>query len=155
VTSRITKWWGVIALAAMAVLAAGIGQSSHGHTILAKAGLAEVPASYTSLAFLQPQSLPNQLTSERESVDVSFVITNTSSTPRDYQWSVSLITEQRAAVTAKGNVSVAAGQKADVIRLAAISCRRGRVHIVISLAHPAEGIDAWSACLPEKVKPKK
>jgi hypothetical protein len=150
VTSRIAKWWGVIALAAIIVLAAGFGQSSPGHTILVKVGLAEIPASYTSLAFLHPQSLPDKLSSKQESVDVSFVITNTSSAPRDYQWSVSLATNQRAAVAAKGNVSIAGDHRADVFRFAAVSCTQGQVHIVISLAHPAESIDAWSACLPEK-----
>ena len=80
-------------LIAAFILAAGVGQTSFGHEILGKAGLFEEPASYTSLAFLHPGSLPEQLTPERLSpkqatAGFSFIIRNAGDTPHDYQWSV-------------------------------------------------------------------
>ena len=141
---RMSRWRGVVALIAVIVLAAGVGQTSFGHEILGKAGLFEEPASYTSLAFLHPGSLPEQLTSRP--VTVSFIIRNAGDTPHDYQWSVSLIQGQQTRQIAAGTARVASGNGTAITRAAAISCTQGQVQIAVTLAHPAEHIDAWLAC---------
>jgi hypothetical protein len=141
---RTSRWRGVVTLIAAILLAAGVGQTSLGHEILGKAGLFEEPASYTSLAFLQPGSLPEQLTSKP--VMVSFIIRNASDTAHDYQWSMSLVQGQQTRQIAAGTARVASGNGTAITRAAAISCTQGQVQIVVSLAHPAEHIDAWLAC---------
>ena len=150
---RTMKYWRMIALVVIVILIAGIGQTSLGHSILRKAGLFEAPASYTSLAFLHPQSPADQPGLKRTTVDVSFVINNAGGIPRDYQWSVTLAQGRRTHDVAAGSVRIASGRGATITRSAQISCAQGQVRIVVSLASPAEFIDAWTACPPLR-KPK-
>lgn len=139
------RWRGLITLIAVIALATGMGQTSLGHAILAKVGLFE-EASYTSLAFLRPQTLPKQLSSRQATVVVPFVIHNASGIATDYHWSVALVQGQRTRHVAAGNVRVASGRGASITRSATISCTRGQVRIVVSLERPAESIDALTAC---------
>jgi hypothetical protein len=145
------RWQGMAALVAVVALVAVLGQTSAGHAVLRKAGLYEEPTSYTSLAFLHPQSLLKQLPSKRASVDVSFVIHNAGSNPRDYQWSVLVLQGQRTRQVASGSVRIASGRAAPITRSATISCTRGQVRIVVSLTRPAaESIHAWMACFSRR-----
>lgn len=147
---RRSTWRGVVILIAAVILAAGVGQTSFGHEILGKAGLFEEPTSYTSLAFLHPGSLPEQLTSNQATVGVSFTIRNTGATPHDYLWSVSLVQGQQTRHVAGGSAQIASGHGTAITRAARISCTQGQVRIVVSLAHPAEYIDAWLTCEPRQ-----
>ena len=139
----------VAALVAIVVLALGVGQTDLGHAALRKAGLLEDPPSYTSLAFAQPQSLPERLHTRLSIVKVSFVIHN-SGGPGDYQWSVLLAQGGSARRVSEGNVHVAPGHGASITRFEDILCPRGPVQIVVSLARPAEQIDFSAACPPAK-----
>jgi hypothetical protein len=136
----------MVFLAALIVLAAGIGQTSVGHAILRETGLYEVPTSYTSLAFLQPQSLPKQLASRRASIFVSFVVRNVNGASRDYQWSLVLDQAQQSRHVAAGRARVASGHGITISRSVEIVCSRGRVRIAVTLVRPAESIDAWATC---------
>jgi hypothetical protein len=147
---RGTRYWGAMALVAVAILGAGIGQTSLGHTILRKAGIAGEPTNYTSLAFAHPQALRTQLGSRPANVDVSFAVQNTGDAPRDYQWSVSLVQGRYTRDVAAGSVRIASGHGATITRSAKSSCTQGKVRIVVSLAKPAESIDAWIACSPPR-----
>lgn len=143
---RAPMWRGLVTLTTVIVIIAGLCQTSFGHTILGRLGLYEGPTSYTSLAFLHPQPLFSQLTPQRPIADVSFVIHNTSSAARSYQWSVSLIQAKRTSRVAAGTVRIASGGEISVSRSARISCARGRAQIVVSLARPAELINTRTAC---------
>ena len=143
---RAPQWWGVAALVAVIAAVAGMGQTRDGHSILQKAGLFAEPTSYTSLAFQQPQALPEQLPHKRANVDVSFVIHNAGNAPRGYQWSVRLVQGGHTHLVGSGGVRVGSGRAAAITRLTEISCTRGMVRIVVNLARPAEFIDAWTAC---------
>lgn len=142
---RMMKHWGMIALIVIVTLAASVGQTSLGHSILRKVGLFEGPTSYTSLAFLHPLS-PADL--KRTKVNVSFVINNAGGIPRDYQWSVTLAQGRGTRDVAAGSVRIASGRGATITRSAPIFCVQGQVRIVVSLASPAEFIDARTACPP-------
>jgi hypothetical protein len=145
VLHRLAGWPGVVAIVAVAAVVAGMCQTRVGHVMLRKVGLFEESANYTSLAFLHPQSLPKQLESKRANVRVSFVIRNAGGKPRDYQWSV-LLVQGTHTRRVDGGIRVAARGAATITRSAEISCTRGRVRIVVSLARPAEFIDAWTVC---------
>jgi len=145
VPHRAMKWRGAIALVAVMMLAAGIGQTSAGHAMLRKAGLFEAPASYTSLAFQDPRSLPLQVSRPRAAVPVSFMIHNSTGVSRNYQWTVQL-GQQTVTSVASGNVRLAAGHGRSITRTAQISCTQKLVRIAVSLADPAESIDAWVTC---------
>jgi hypothetical protein len=145
VSHRKARWWGVLLLIVVVMLAAGIGQTRPGHAILEKVGLFKEPASYTSLAFMHPTSLPVQLMS-KQAAAVSFIIRNNSGISSDYQWSVSLVQGQRVRRVAAGRISVISGHATAITSSARISCAQGKVRIVVSLVKPAEHIDAWTAC---------
>jgi hypothetical protein len=145
------RWRGLAALAAAAVLAAGVGQTGAGHAILRSAGLLSEPSGYTSLAFTDPQALPEQLAAKRTDVGISFVVRNSTPASHDYQWSVVLVAGQQTRRLAGGTVRVAPGRAAVIARSASISCSRGRVQMVVGLARPAESIDAWAACLSKEL----
>lgn len=141
------KWRGTLAVLVLFVLAAGIAQTSAGHSLLRKAGLFEQPVSYTSLAFQHPQS-PPQLTSRRAAVPVSFVIANAGDTPRTYQWTLSLVEGTLTRRLATGSIRLASGRRAALSQVAHVVCTQQQVGLVVSLAHPAESIHAWAACPP-------
>jgi hypothetical protein len=146
VLHRLAGWWGAVALIAGVAVAATLAQTSAGHAMLRKAGLFEAPESSTSLAFMQPRSLPEQLGSARATVRVSFVIHNAGGPSRDYQWSLLVAQGGQTRRVNEGAIRVASGQTAAVTRSAEIFCTRGQVQIVVNLARPAESIDAWTAC---------
>jgi hypothetical protein len=146
VSNRMVRWRGAVTLIAVIALAFGVGQTGPGHAILRKTGLLKEPASYTSLAFLHPQPLPPQLRSRKATVGVSFAIHNSGGTAHDYQWSVTLIQAQHTHTVAAGVARVPARGGMAITRSARISCTRGKVKIVVSLARPAEFVDAWTAC---------
>jgi hypothetical protein len=146
VSHRIVRWRGLVALVVVVMLAAGIGQTNFGHAILRKAGLFEEPTSYTSLAFVHPQSLREQLSTKRANINVSFVIYNSGGAARDYQWSVLMVQGGHTSPVAAGSARVASERGTALTRSAKIFCTRGRVQIVVRLARPAEYIDTWTAC---------
>jgi hypothetical protein len=144
------RWRGVVVLAGAVLLAVGLGQTAAGHAILQRAGLFEKPASYTSLAFDRPQSLPEQLGSRRAKVPLSFVINNVGSASRDYQWSVQLVQGRTPRRIAAGSVRITSGHVATIASTVDISCARGKVRIIVSLAQPDESIDAIMSCSSRK-----
>jgi len=143
---RTAKWPGLISLVAVVLLAAGIGQTSAGHTVLREAGLFEQPTGYTSLAFQYPQAPIEQPTSNQADIAFSFVIHNAGSTPESYQWSVLLVQGSHTSRVAAGILRLASGQETALTRPAKISCTQGEARIVISLARPTESIDALTTC---------
>lgn len=147
------RWWGLAGLIAAAVTAAGVAQTSAGHSALARAGLFEEPATYTVLAFRAPQSLPEQLPSRHSDQDVSFVLRNVSGHSRSYQWSITVLRDGRSRRVAAGGIRVAAGSNATVARRVATSCVDGRLRVAVNLSSPAESIDYWTACAPGKGSP--
>jgi hypothetical protein len=119
----------------------GVGQA-----VLKNAGLAGSPGIYTSLAFLKPQSLPTQIGRTGTSVNVAFVIHNATTISRDYQWSLLLLEDKHNRRITAGEIRVQPGQEASVNRTIKISCQKGQARINVSLAQPAEHIDAWIIC---------
>lgn len=128
------------------VVLAGVLQTSAGHAMLRAAGLSREPTGYTSLSFLHPQSLPEQLTPAQGTTVTSFAIHNATSVTHGYHWSVSLVYRGRTHRVHAGSVHLAPGRRAEFTQSIAITCTRGRVRIVVSLESPAESIDTWLAC---------
>lgn len=150
VLHRAVRWWALATFVAVVVLAAGIGQTTAGHAVLREAGLFEAPASYASLAFQDPRRLTETLPSGRAEASVSFVIRNMGRTAGDYQWSMVLVQGSRTSLVAGGSAGLAPGRETAITRSAKIVCTQGQVRIVVSLARPAEHIDAIMACLPHR-----
>jgi hypothetical protein len=148
---RLAKWRSALVLAAVISLAAAISQTSAGHAVLRTAGLFKQPATYTSLAFADPQSLTENVSSgQTTTVAVAFVIENAGRSSRDYQWTMQVTQGSKSSQVASGNVTIASGRQAAITRSARISCAPGQVRVVISLADPAELIDALAACQPKQ-----
>jgi len=148
---NIGRWRGTVALIAALVVAAAIGQAVIGRTVLRKAGLINVPAGYTSLAFTAPQSLPEQMSPAQKTHAVSFVIRNAGDSVRHYRWSVLLAQDAQARRVDTGEVRVRPGHAVPITRSEKFSCVRGtRIRIIINLARPSEAIGAWAACRSSK-----
>jgi hypothetical protein len=138
----------LVAIVAAAAVAAGLAQTSAGHSLLRRAGLYAEPAHYTSLAFIDPQSLPTHLSPAPTRVSVPFAVTNTSAGPRSYHWSIALDRAGHTDRLAAGQVGVPAGDRATVTRTVAASCATGQARMTVQIAAPAESIDFWLACWP-------
>lgn len=147
---RTARWRPAAAALILVALAASLGQTSTGHAILRAAGLFEEPTSYTSLAFQDPQSPQENLFHEHNTVPVSFVIRDTGANPGDYQWSILVDQGSRTLRVASGSVRLISGRQATITRYAKITCAQKRVRIVVSLARPAEFIDALASCPPRR-----
>jgi hypothetical protein len=136
----------LLIIVAAAALAAGLAQTSTGHFLLKQAGLYAAPASYTSLAFIDPQSLPTHLSPAPTRVSVPFAVTNTSADSRSYQWSIVLERGGRSYRLAVGEVRVPAGDRGTVAGTVTASCATGQARMTVQVAAPAESIDFWLAC---------
>lgn len=136
----------LIALFGGVVVLASIFQTSVGRAILRTAGLSQGSPGYTSLSFLEPKSLPEQLESTRSMVEAPFVILNATNTKRDYTWSISLIRQGQVDHVYTGSVKLASGGKAEITRSVTIKCTGGQIRLVVSLEQPAESISALMAC---------
>jgi hypothetical protein len=142
------RWRGLIILIGGVIVLASVFQTSVGHAILRAAGLSPEPTGYTSLSFLHPQSLPEQLKRAHGTTVTSFAIHNATSSTHDYRWSVSLVHRGRIRRVRTDNVRLAPGRETEITQSIAITCTRGRVRVVVSLESPAESIDTWMACRP-------
>jgi hypothetical protein len=147
----ILRWRGIAALATIAAVAAGIGQTNVGHAMLRKVGLIERSTGYSALAFHRPTFyLPEYqqvtLGQKQTSFLVPFTIVNASGAPHNYRWSMLVIQEGRARREHAGSVHLLPGNQAERSPVAMISCPLGRARIVVSLNRPAETIEAWTAC---------
>jgi hypothetical protein len=138
----------LVTMVAGAALAAGLAQTSAGHRLLGQAGLYEQPASYTTLAFIDPQSLPTQLSAAPTRVSVPFAVTNTSGGPRSYHWSIVLDRAGHSSRLAAGEVRVPAGDRGTVAGTVTASCATGQARMTVQIAAPAESIDLRLACSP-------
>jgi hypothetical protein len=135
-------------MVAAVALVAGLAQTSVGHSLLQGAGLYDQPASYTSLAFANPQSLPTQFSRSATSVHVSFTISNASTNSRTYQWSIVFDRAGRTYRLAAGTARVPAEGHVTVSRTVRASCSSGQARMTIGLAAPAESIHFLAACSP-------
>ena len=143
------KWWSALFLVAALSASAGVAQTSVGSSLLREAGLSQSSASYTSLAFTDPQELPEQLMARHATIHVSFVIKNMSGTSRTYGWSVLLIrTGHNKRLV--GYAKIRAGEESTVRTMLRFSCVDGRFHVVVKLAMPTESIGFWTDCWPSK-----
>ena len=136
----------ILAVIAAAALAVGLAQTSAGHSLLQAAGLYEEPASYTSLAFTHPQSLPTHLSPAPTRVNLSFTVSNASADSRTYHWSMVLDRTGHTDRLAAGIVRVPAGDRATVSRTVRASCAGGQARMTVELTAPAESIDFLAAC---------
>jgi hypothetical protein len=136
----------LIALIGGVVVLASIFQTTVGRAMLRTAGLSQGSPGYTSLSFLEPKSLPEQLESESSTVEASFVILNATNTKRDYTWSIVLIRQGQANHVYTGSVDLTSGGKAEITRSVTIRCTGGQIRMVVSLEQPAESISALMAC---------
>ena len=127
---------------------AGLAQTPPGHRLLRDMGLSQAPAAYTQLYFASPRTLPATLTSPAATAAVPFEIRNTSSAPRNYQWSITLVRGGKTEQLASGSAQVLAGGAVSVARTVRFSCAPGRVRVETSLASPRESIGFWATCQP-------
>jgi hypothetical protein len=137
-----------VAIVAAIALAAGLAQTSVGHSLLRGVGLYGESGSYTSLAFTNPQSLPTSLSSHPTPVRMSFAISNASAEPRSYRWSIELKRAGHIYRLATGEVEVPAGNRASVARIVKASCVDGQARMMVQVAAPTESIDFLMACAP-------
>lgn len=143
---RLAKWHELGAVIALVAATAGIGQTGIGHAALQKVGLLGPPPNYTSLSFLHPQSLPEQVTTARTNVDASFIIHNMASSPNNYHWEVFLFQGKRERRLDQGSIAVGPEHIAVLTQHVDITCASGKVRVVVRLTHPAEYISAWAVC---------
>lgn len=137
---------GWLVLVAGIVLTVGIGQTSFGHSMLQKVGLYKQPTGFTSLAFVNPQSLPERLKTNRTVIEISFVVSNRENTTKDYHWALSWVQAGHTQRIADGVISIKSGRSTIITHPAKIFCTQRQVKIIVSLEIPAEHIDALTAC---------
>ncbi len=142
------RWRGLIILIGSVIVLASVFQTGAGHAMLRTVGLSRGPAGYTSLSFLHPLSLPEQLGTAHGNVVTSFAIRNATGSTHDYHWSIALVGRDLIRRVHTGSVRLAPGRAADVTRSVAVTCTQGAVQIVVSLESPAESIDTRIACRP-------
>jgi hypothetical protein len=146
----VARWWGTGALVALVLIVAGFAQTSSGKSYLQRISVFGAPASYTTIAFSKPQSLPTQLVSKRAIIPISFVVGNHSNRTRSYQWSIIVVQAKHSRRIATGPTTMPAQAEVAVSRAVEITCVSGRVQIAVQLRNPAESIDFWSTCWRER-----
>lgn len=130
----------------MLLIFVGVSQLSLGRPWLRDVGLTSTVGSYTALAFQNPQSIPTHLKTARTRLNVDFTITNASAEAQQYKWTLLVIQGKDTRRAGTGTAYAAAGQTTPVADPIEIECRNGQLQMIISLAKPAEHIDAWMTC---------
>jgi hypothetical protein len=146
VLHRMSTWPALAALITILLLGLGVSQMAVGQGVLKRTGLVGSSDSYTSLAFLDPQSLPTQIGHTGTEINVSFVIRNATIASRKYQWTLILAQGKHSSRISTGELRVQAGREASVNKAIKISCQKGQVRINVSLTQPAQHIDTWMTC---------
>lgn len=141
-------WPPLAAVGVLAVAAVGMAQTSFGHSVLGDAGLYQQPQPYTALAFTNPQSLPQQISSAPQAIRMSFTIGNASADTRVYRWSVTVQSSAQSRSVAAGKVRVGHHSQAKVATEVTASCSGGQATVRVKLVSPAESIDFQAACSP-------
>jgi hypothetical protein len=139
-------WRGYIVLIALVLAGAAAAQSGAGHKILLDTGLAEAPASFTSLSFRDPNQLPLQLPYTRVSIGISFDIANSGRLAHTYQWRLLLVRGRKTSQLETGAALVQGSTSVSLHRVARIDCARGKVGLEVQLQEPTESIQAWLTC---------
>lgn len=148
---RLGGWRSVAALVVVTALAAGIGQTGAGHSLLEKAGLIQRPTGYTALSFERPAK-PLLVTSpgKRAHYALTVNIQNTNTTSRHYRLSVLLVHRPgHAQRIASRPIAVGPGKTASIPRSGKIICEPGKnVEFIVQLVgtRSAEAIHAWTTC---------
>jgi hypothetical protein len=140
------KRWSAVGLVALVLAVVGVAQTGAGQSLLRAAGLAGPPPGYTALSFTNPAQLPTQLYSREALLDASFMIRNSSTAARRYDWQIFAAWNGRTRRLAGGQATVAAGRTGQVSRDVLASCASGQLQIVIKLAEPRESISYWATC---------
>lgn len=134
----------VVSVSLLVVL--GICQLSFGRSLLKLIGLTSTVGSYTALAFQHPQGIPVQLKTAHTIVNVNFAISNASAEVQHYKWNVSVLQGKSVRRPYSGIAYVAPGGKTLITENVKIVCQSGQIQVVVSLAQPAEHIDALMIC---------
>jgi hypothetical protein len=127
---------------------AGLSQTAAGRSVLHGLGLYENPASYTSLYFGDPDSLPERLESEQATVNIYFIVRNASDKPQAYRWSILVERNGKLQKAISDNVQVSSGHATAISRSVTATCTGGRLNFIVSLASPVLSIGFWSDCSP-------
>jgi hypothetical protein len=128
------------------LLLVGICQSPPGRSILKAVGLIGSPTSFTAIAFAKPQSLPVQLASPHTKLDLSFTISNDTSNMQDYQWTVSVVADNKSTLASNGYIQLAPNGAVTVARDINIVCKAGQAEVTVGLKNTNEHVDAWMTC---------
>ena len=143
---RTARGRGLAVLILVLLVAAGVCQTSVGEAVLRKVGIIGAPPIYTSLSFVRPHSLPEQLRAKRSNVIISFQIHNAGSERRIYEWRMLLSQGKRARKVDVGTAAVNPQLTAVIDRSVEVTCTKQRVQVVVQLMRPTESIDAWATC---------
>ena len=134
-------------MGAFVLAAVGFAQTSAGSAILRDTGVSGRPAAYTALSFATPKFLPTQLYSREALLPADFVIKNSSSAARQYEWQIVEIRNGQDRQLASGRAAVRSGATAVVSRSFLASCAGGKIGIAVRLTAPREAVNYWSTCV--------
>jgi hypothetical protein len=140
------KRWSIAALVVIAMVIAGLAQTSAGRAAMSKAGLTSAPPKYVALSFAQPEGMLSQLFSAESLLDTSFMITNRTGASRRFRWT--MVEEQHGNTRqlGSGQVALSSGGHATVPEQVMTNCTGGVLHIVVRLRAPRESITYTPTC---------
>ena len=137
---------GPLGLLVLVLLVVAFAQTSSGRGLMRLAGLAQTPPAYTALYFSNSQRLPTSLPTGHVEFPVSFVVQNSSSQAKTYQWKVE-VQNGKSTVQVGGQLSLSGGSTAvETKSVKAICSAGGGLVIKVSLAGTAESIDYRVVC---------
>lgn len=136
------------------IVLVGFAQTPVGRVGLRNIGFIATPPAYTSLAFSDPQGIPEALTAQTANVPITFRIENVGSSKHSYQWSIRLVGRQGAQNVYSGATQVGSRKGVTISSIVKIHCTMGRVAVLVELAHPAESIDSWITCASRQMNSK-
>jgi hypothetical protein len=139
-------WWRAAVAAVVVLLFLGVFQTSAGRPLLKAVGLVGSPNTFTAISFVNPQSLPEQLSTARSKVNLAFTISNHTSGEEDYQWQLTVTVNNKSAPAGKGTVALGPNGTTMIAKDIDVVCKTGEAEITVSLAGLNESIDAWMAC---------
>lgn len=147
-SSPMRRQWGIALVVVVVLSIVGFAQTSAGHVVLRRAGLAAPPPSYVALSFASPDQMLTHLFSPEALLDPAFVVTNKSGATQHFDWTMIEIQHGHSRRIAVGSAVVPADGRAAFDHEVLTSCVGGTLTIEIRLAYPREAIRWVTACVP-------
>jgi hypothetical protein len=101
------------------------------------------PEAFTELYFVDPEAVPNSLTTAAQDIPITFAISNRESRAMDYTYRVSFKDTQHTVTLPDGKVTLQDGQSQSITQTIAVPEGKNRGEVSVQILNKSQAIHLW------------